>query len=164
MWIASIVIKHDCLIGNKCEQYKVSTISVPFNLWVEGSTTYSPEFHTLWGEDKSIKRFIAALRRDKHLEKIEVDGNKVFLIEVTKRTLPVTIRRNLQQKIIWTKPIHINSKGEERWEIASWDKKHITDFIAHAVEAPGHLLHAPAAEALAQAEGGGHARDAGGLL
>ncbi len=51
MWIARIIIKHDCLIGNKCEKYQVSTVSVPFNISIEGQTTYSPEFHTLWGEE-----------------------------------------------------------------------------------------------------------------
>ena len=129
MWIAKLLIKHDCFIGDKCEKYKVSTISVPFNLYIEKNTTYSPEFHTLWGDDKNIKKFVSALKRDKSLKNIEVDGNKVFLIEVTKKTLPVTIRAKLQQKIIWVKPIHINIKGEEHWEIASWDKRHIMKFI-----------------------------------
>lgn len=130
MWIAKIIIKHNCLIGNKCEKYKVSTISVPFNLYIEKNTTYSPEFHTLWGEEKNIKQFISALRKDSSIRNVEVNGNKVFLIEVTKQKLPVTIRANLQQKVIWIKPITINTKGEETWEIASWDKKYIIDFIA----------------------------------
>lgn len=130
MWVAKVIIKHNCLIGNKCEKYKVSTISVPFNLYIENNTTYSPEFHTLWGDEKNIKRFISALRKDRSIRNVEVNGNKVFLIEVTQRKLPVTIRANLQQKVIWIKPITINTKGEETWEIASWDKKYIINFIA----------------------------------
>ncbi len=130
MWIASLIIKHDCYIGNKCEKYQVSTISVPFNISIEKGTTYSPEFHTLWGTDQNMKRFISALRKDKNVQDIEVDGNKVFLVEVTSRKLPVTIKANLQQKVIWIKPVHINTKGEEFWEIASWDKKYLMQFIA----------------------------------
>lgn len=130
MWIAKIIIKHDCLIGNKCEKYQVSTVSVPFNISIEGQTTHSPEFHTLWGEEKNIQQFIKALKQDKNLKNIEVDGNKVFLVEVVKKKIPVTIRADLQQKVIWTKPIRINTKGEEHWEIASWDKQFIIDFIA----------------------------------
>ena len=129
MWIAKVIIKHDCLIGNKCEKYQVSTISVPFNLYTEEGLTFSPEFHTLWGRQENIKKFISAVKRDKQLKNVEVDGNKVFLVEATKNKLPVTIRSKLQQKLIWTKPIHINIKGEEHWEIASWEKKHIIDFI-----------------------------------
>lgn len=140
MWIAKLVIKHDCFIGDKCEKYKVSTISVPFNLYIEKDTTYSPEFHTLWGEEKNIKKFINALKKDKSLQNIEVEGNQVFLIEVTKKRLPVTIRAKLQQKIIWVKPIHINGKGEEFWEIASWDKKHIIKFIDETKKVSKYVL------------------------
>jgi predicted DNA binding protein len=140
MWIAKLVIKHSCFIGNKCEKYSVSTISVPFNIYIEKDVTYSPEFHTLWGDEKNIKKFISALKKDKNLKNIEVDGNKVFLIEVTKKKLPVTIRAKLQQKIIWVKPIYINVKGEEHWEIASWDKRHILNFIAETKKVSKYVI------------------------
>ncbi len=140
MWIAQLIIKHDCFIGNKCEKYKVSTISVPFNLFIEKDTTYSPEFHTLWGDEKNIKLFVEALKKDKNIKNVEVDGNKVFLIECTKKNLPVTIRAKLQQKILWVKPIHINIKGEEYWEIASWNKEHIIEFIEEVKKVSDYVL------------------------
>lgn len=140
MWIAKLIIKHGCLIGDKCEKYNVSTISVPFNISVENDTTYSPEFHTLWGEEKDIQKFIVAVRKDPHLQNVEVDGNKLFLVEVTKKKIPVTIKSNLQQKIIWVKPIAINIKGEESWEIASWDKKFILDFIAQTKKIAKYVI------------------------
>ncbi len=140
MWVAKLTIKHDCLIGNKCEKYKVSTISVPFNLYIEGDTTYSPEFHTLWGEKQNITKFINAVKRDKQLQNVEVDGNKVFLVEVTKKRIPVTIRGYQKQKIIWTKPIHINIKGEEHWEIASWDKQYIMNFIKETKQVSKYVI------------------------
>ena len=129
MWVANLIIKHNCLIGNKCKKYKVSTISVPFDVYVDKNITYSPEFHTLWGDDNNIKSFIKALKKDRQLHNIEVNGNKVFLVEVIKRKIPVSIRGSLQQKVIWTKPISINDKGEENWEIASWNKMYIIKFI-----------------------------------
>ena|SRR3989344_1974913 len=140
MWVAKLLIKHDCLIGNKCEKYEVSTISVPFNLYIEGDTTYSPEFHTLWGDDKNIQKFIGAVKRDKSLQNLEVDGNKVFLVEVTKKKIPVTIKGYQNQKIIWTKPIHINIKGEEHWEIASWDKRNIMKFIEETKKVSKYVI------------------------
>ena len=140
MWIADVVIKHKCLIADKCEKYQVSTISVPFNIAIEKDITYSPEFHTLWGDQKNIQKWNAAVKKDKELHNIEVDGNKVFLVEVTRRKIPVTIRARLQQKIIWTKPIHINIKGEEHWSIASWDKKYIMDFIAETKKVSQYII------------------------
>ncbi len=140
MWIARLTIKHNCLIGNKCEKFGVATISVPFNVYFEKNITYSPEFHTLWGEEKNIAKFISALKKDPHLQNIEVDGNKVFLVEVIKKKIPVSIRANMDQKIIWTKPIHINTKGEEQWEIASWDKRYIIDFIAETKKISKYVI------------------------
>jgi len=140
MWIAKLIIKHDCLIANKCREYNVSTISVPFSFYTEKGTTYSPEFHTLWGDEKNIRRFIKAVQKDKYLKNVEVDGNKIFLVEVTKKRLPVTIRANLNQKIIWTKPISINVKGEEFWEVASWDKKNIINFISETEKISEYII------------------------
>jgi predicted DNA binding protein len=140
MWIAKLVIKHNCLIGNKCKKYKVSTISVPFDIYVENNVTYSPEFHTLWGEKANIKKFIAALQKDKHIQHVEVDGNKVFLVEVTRQKIPVTIRAHLKQKIIWIAPIHINIKGEEHWDIASWEKQHLMNFIRETEKISEYVL------------------------
>ena len=70
MWIAKLIIKHNCLIGNKCEKYKVSTISVPLNIFIEKGVTMSPEFHTLWGDKKDIEKFILALKDDKSIKNI----------------------------------------------------------------------------------------------
>ena len=72
--------------------------------------------------------------------RVEVDGNKVFLVEVTSRKIPVTIKANLQQKVIWIKPVHINIKGEECWEIASWDKKYLVQFIAETKKISQYVL------------------------
>ena len=43
MWVAKLSILHDCIIANKCREFKVSTISQPFNVYVEDGKTYSPE-------------------------------------------------------------------------------------------------------------------------
>jgi predicted DNA binding protein len=140
MWLAKLLIKHDCLIGNKCEKYKVSTISVPFDISVEHNITFSPEFHTLWGDEKNIKKFLSAVKKDQHLKNVEIEGNKIFLVEVTDKKIPVTVRNNQNQKIIWTRPIHINIKGEERWEVASWDKRHIMKFIKETEKISNYVI------------------------
>ncbi|MBI5072304.1 helix-turn-helix domain-containing protein [Candidatus Woesearchaeota archaeon] len=129
MWICKLQIKHDCFIGNKCEKYKVSTISVPFSVYVEKGVTYSPELHTVWGEEKNIKQFVDALRKDTNIKHMEVHGNKIFLVEVTKKKIPVTVRAAMGPQIIFTKPIYINAKGEEVWEVATWKKELLIDFI-----------------------------------
>ena len=88
MWVAKLSILHDCVIANKCKEYKVATVSQPFNVFVERGTTYSPEVHTLWAPEDNMVKFITALKNDKRVQNLEVEGNTIFLIEVTRETIP----------------------------------------------------------------------------
>ncbi|MBI5227734.1 helix-turn-helix domain-containing protein [Candidatus Micrarchaeota archaeon] len=130
MWVARITILHDCIIGNKCREFKVATISQPFNVFVEKGVTYSPEVHTLWGPEENINKFVKALEKDKRIKNLEQEGNTVFLIEVTSKAIPVSIWSGLAPRLIFTKPINIDTSGVEHWEIATWDKGIITNFLA----------------------------------
>ncbi len=129
MWVAKIDILHDCIIANRCREYKIATVSQPFNVFVEKGITYSPEVHTLWGAQENIKRFIDELKKDKRIKNLESEGNTLFLIEVTKKKIPVSIWSSLAPKLIFTKPINIDIDGVEHWEVATWDKKIISEFI-----------------------------------
>ncbi len=130
MWVARITILHDCIIGNKCREFGVSTISQPFNVYVEKGVTYSPEVHTLWGPAENVDRFVNALRKDKRVKDLEREGNTIFLIEFTSKSIPVSIWSGLAPRLIFTRPINIDTNGVEHWEIATWDKEIITNFLS----------------------------------
>jgi len=118
------------MIGNRCREFKISTISQPFNVFVENETTHSPEVHTLWGRQEDIEKFVSALEQDKRIKNLEREGNTIFLIEVTKEKIPVSIWSRLAPKLIFTKPINIDKDGVEHWEVATWDKDIITNFVS----------------------------------
>ncbi len=130
MWVARLSILHDCIIANKCREFKVATISQAFNVFSEKGTTYSPEMHTLWASPENIDRFVDALKKDKRVRNLEREGNSVFLIEVSRKEIPVSISSRLAPRLIFTKPISIGTDGVEHWEFATWDKSIITDFIS----------------------------------
>ncbi len=130
MWVARLTIVHDCIIANKCREFKVSTVSQPFNVFVENKITFSPEVHTLWGSEENIEKFVGALTKDKRVKNLEREGNTVFLIEVTSHDIPVSVWSRLAPKLIFTRPITIDIDGVEHWEIATWDKRIITRFIS----------------------------------
>ncbi len=134
MWVAKLSILHDCIIANRCREFNIATTSQPFNVYVEKGITYSPEVHTLWGKQENIDRFVKALEKDKRVKNLEREGNNVFLIEVTSAEIPVSIWSKLAPRLIFTKPINIDATGVEHWEIATWDKRIITNFIAELKE------------------------------
>ncbi|MDO8554774.1 MAG: helix-turn-helix domain-containing protein [Candidatus Micrarchaeota archaeon] len=130
MWVARFSILHDCIIANKCREFKVSTVSQPFNVFLEKGTTHSPEVHTLWGTEENINSFVQALKEDKRVKNLEVEGNTLFLIEVTKSLIPVSVWSSLAPKLLFTKPINIDNNGVEHWEVATWDKSIINNFLS----------------------------------
>jgi len=39
MWVAKINLKHDCILGNRCEKFKVKLQSVAFSAFKERNAT-----------------------------------------------------------------------------------------------------------------------------
>jgi predicted DNA binding protein len=126
MWICRLKIKHDCIIGTRCRKFGVTTIGVPFSVYLEDGVTYSPQVHTIYGEDESVRNFIEDLRKDKRVTHLEYEGNTIFCIEVRKDKVPASYYNH---KLLYVKPVFVDRKGYEYWEVTSWDRKIITRFV-----------------------------------
>jgi len=127
MWITKLKIKHDCVIGNRCEKFQVTTTGTPFNVFIENDITHSPQVQTLQGDAKDIKEFLKDLKKDKRIINLEVEGNTIFFIEIRKEKIPSTFYHT---KLIFVKPVFVDKEGYEYWEVASWKRTILTDFIA----------------------------------
>jgi len=126
MWICKIKLRHDCVVGNRCAKFNVATAGIPFNIYVEKGVTYSPQLHTLNGAPNDVKAFIEDLGKEERVKELEVDGNKVFFIEVRKDKIPSTF---YDPKLMFVKPNIVTPDGFEYWEIATWDKSFLTEFF-----------------------------------
>jgi predicted DNA binding protein len=126
MWITGVKIKHECVIGNRCKQFAVTTTGTPFNVFVEKGVTYSPQVQTLHGDEKNIKEFIKDLKKDKRIKNLEVEGNTIFFTEARKEKIPASFHHI---KLLFVKPVFVDKEGYEYWEVASWKKSILTDFI-----------------------------------
>ncbi|MCX6801815.1 MAG: helix-turn-helix domain-containing protein [Candidatus Diapherotrites archaeon] len=126
MWIAKIRIRHDCVIGNRCRKFNVTTVGIPFNIFFEGGKTFAPQLHTLQGSPKDTKAFIEDLKADKRIKELEEDGNKVFFIETRSDKIPSSF---YSPKLMFVKPNVVTSDGFEYWELATWKKQFLTEFL-----------------------------------
>lgn len=126
MWVCRIRARHDCIIGNRCREFGVTTLGAPFNVFVEKGVTHSPQIQTIYGREAAVKEFIVDLRKDKRVKNLEVEGNTVFLIEVRKEKIPATF---YNPRLIYVKPVFVDKQGFEHWEVASWKKEILTKFI-----------------------------------
>ena len=125
MWIAKIKLKHDCIIGNRCERFRVILQSYDLNEENKKGKILTSSLHQMIGDKNSVKKFISDLKRDKRTEHIEVNENTLFLIESSKNK-PVS---QFTKRMFFVKPVVIGTKGYEYWEIASHKKEELNRFI-----------------------------------
>jgi predicted DNA binding protein len=129
MWITKLVWRHDCMLGNRCRKYNVTSIGFPLDMLEEKGTRYYSHFDTLLGREEDIRAFVADLKKDKRAKEVEFEGNTLFFLAALPKDekIPTT---HYNRKIFFMKPVVVDSKGYEHWEIASWKKEHLMEFIA----------------------------------
>lgn len=125
MWIAEIKLKHKCILGDRCEKFKIILQSVAFSTFKEKGKTITSSMHYMSGVSKNIDEFIRDLKNDKNVIKLERKGDMFFLLEKAE----VKAVAFYTPKIIFIKPVLINSQGYETWMIGSWEKEEISKFI-----------------------------------
>lgn len=131
MWVAKLKIRHDCIIGNRCKKFGVTTTGTPFNVFVKEGVTYSPQLHRMDGNPENIKKFLSDLKKDPKVTNLEVEGNNIFLIEVQKKKkITASVYSKLSPRIIFVKPVFVDKEGYEYWEVASWEKAILINFIS----------------------------------
>ncbi|MEK6973403.1 MAG: helix-turn-helix domain-containing protein [archaeon] len=127
MWLLELKIKHDCVIGNRCEKFSCETFSLPLTQWTEDNYEYVIGQHALIGDRKNVNLFIRDLRKDPSVFKLERKGNVVCVLEGHKGLkIPARI---YNQKIFFIKPVFIDKKGYEHWEMASFEKETLLDYL-----------------------------------
>ena len=125
MWIAEIKIKHKCILGDRCEKFKVTLQSVAFSTFKEKGKTITSSMHYMSGAPENIDRFVKDLRRDKEVIKIDRKGDMFFLLEKA----DIKAVAFYTPKIIFIKPVLVNSYGYEIWTIGSWEKEDVSKFL-----------------------------------
>lgn len=127
MWIAKFVIKHDCILGNRCERFKVTLQSVNFSVFKKSNSWVTSSMHCMSGNPNNIDLFVRDLGKDRDVLKLERKGNIFFLLEKAKDKAV----QFHNPKIIFVKPVLIDDKGYETWEVGSWDKQELLCFTNH---------------------------------
>ncbi len=126
MWVLKLKIKHDCTIGNRCEKFGVISYSLPLGNWKEKGCSFTSERHTLESKSESIKEFLEDIKKDKRVNNLEISGNTMFFIGKSKEKIPSSF---YNQKMFFTKPVFVDKKGYEYWEVASYDRNILSDFL-----------------------------------
>ena len=125
MWLVQIKLKHDCIIGNRCETFGITLQSLDLTEEKKDGKVITSSIHQLLGEPKEILRFVADLKKDPNTKYVELNGNSLFLVD-TARKKPVS---EFSKRMFYVKPVIIDTQGYEHWEIASHQKEELMKFI-----------------------------------
>lgn len=125
MWIAKIRYKHDCILGNRCAKFKVALQSIALSVFKEKKRTISSSLHYMSGKAEDLDQFIGDLKRDKNVIKIERKGQMFFLLE---KAVHKAVKFHTP-KLIFVKPVLMDKEGYELWEVGSWERKEVEDFV-----------------------------------
>ena len=130
MWITKLKLKHaDCPIVNRCEKFNLIVLSYP-SIWYEkkGKKFATTTCYFQSNDEKQKKKFIDDLKSDRRISNLEVSGD-VFTYEINlgKEGEHVMLYHN--KNIIFVKPTVNHYDGHEYWEVASWKREELEDFI-----------------------------------
>lgn len=133
MWVARIKYKHeDCVTMPKAVARNVSCYAMPGNSTVKSEFIYNTGFLLLSGDEKAKKKFVADLQKDKRVVKVEANGDLISFVE----KLPMKKKEHSvfrSRDIFCIKPVFCNPKdGYEYWEVATWEKSVIAEFVKKA--------------------------------
>ena len=128
MWIAKLRIRHDCIIGKRCEMFQCTSLGYPLDFFKEGEYLNYFHFEKISGDPADIKRFIADLRKDKRIRNLETNNNLLFFTYRTKSKGNMPTQAHLK-KVFHLKPVFVDSEGVEHWDVGSWKKESLMEFI-----------------------------------
>ena len=135
MWILRVRIVHNCVIGNRCRKFRCASISMPISNWHEKGYSYTSHIHTLEGPQDRIKKFLADLKKDPEIVRMEVSKNTVFLVQ--RRKTEDVITAHYTPKMFSVRPVHATPEGYEYCEFASWKKDVLMDFVKGMQQSKG---------------------------
>lgn len=127
MWVVRLKIKHDCTIGNRCKKFNCISFSLSLSNWQDKNHYYTSQRHTIEGNKNNVNKFLKELKKDKRIINLETSKNTVFFIEKRKRAEIPSSHYN--PKMFFVKPVYVDRNGFEYWEMASWNKKILMNFV-----------------------------------
>ena len=130
MWITKLKLKHaDCPIVNRCEKFNLIVLSYP-STWYEknGKKFATTTCYFQSTDEKQKKKFIEDLKADRRISNLEVSGD-IFTYEINLDKEGEHVMLYHIKKIIFVKPTVNHYDGFEYWEVASWKREELENFI-----------------------------------
>ena len=126
MWVLKLKLDSSKqFMGRLAIKHKVSMTGYPLSYYKDKNHLYVISAGLIFGEEKNKKAAIKEFKKSKETIKFEQDGN--FMINITKQ--PLFTEPVYNPKIIRPNPVIINKNGYHIWDLASFNRKILTQVL-----------------------------------
>lgn len=131
MWITKLQLQHkDCPIVTRCQKFKVIVLSYPSTWYARRERKFATTTCYFQSSDEAQKkRFLADLKADKRITHLEIAGD-MFTYEINLGKEGEHVMLYHTKQIFFVRPVVNHYDGHEYWEVASWERKELENFIA----------------------------------
>ncbi|MBM3234214.1 hypothetical protein FJZ19_03900 [Candidatus Pacearchaeota archaeon] len=138
MWRLKYEYTHsDCKYTGKCKKLNVTLSTFPINNFTKKEKFYLIAIHTLHGKPENIKKYISYIKKiSKRTE--QISENIIFSLIDTKSNIQY-YKLFYNPQIIYISPI-IHKEGKEYIEIASWDRKILSNILSFIENSKNTIL------------------------
>ena len=125
MWFGKFKIKHERdWIAPRTKKFNITAVGIPLNNFSKNKKKFHGAVIFINGDEKNKKAFIKSLEKEKSVKKLEVKNNQIIVLLEGKNYTA----NFFNPELFFIKPVLIK-KGFEYWEIGSWNRKNLTEFI-----------------------------------
>lgn len=130
MWITKLQLRHeDCPIVTRCQKFKLIVFSYPSTWYEKKGKKYATTTCYFQSTDEIQKqKFIKDLKADKRITNLDISGD-IFTYEIDLGKEGEHVMLYHKQQIFFIKPVINHYDGHEYWEVASWKREFLQNFI-----------------------------------
>lgn len=144
MWALKVkVFEEKDVYGSRTRKFNVTLYFYSVNYFIKNNKYYFVGAGIIGGEEKNKKDFLKDLKKDKKIEKLEV--NKDFFVCIYSETKSKALERMVQVAynpvFFHLKPVIMSNDGWETWEVASLNRKILEELINVAKKYKYELLY-----------------------
>ncbi|MBU1201928.1 MAG: helix-turn-helix domain-containing protein [Nanoarchaeota archaeon] len=128
MWVVKIIIpaNEGMLVGSRTKKYNVTVMGYPLSHFIKEEILHVLVSIHLIGDSLSKKKFLQDLKKDKRTIKIDMTNDSFGFGLIQQHS---GMKAIFNHKIIYVKPIIISNDGEYIFEMASWEKERLMEFV-----------------------------------
>lgn len=129
MWYLKYKYKHsDCIYADKLMEFKLDGYFHHLGEYTREKYIYTSAMIRLIGEGKIVKKYVRYLKGHKNIVNLEVFKDVIFVL--AKHKVDLTLYKAVNNSVlIYPSPAYLTRDGFEMIEVASWDRKVISNLI-----------------------------------